>query len=93
MPGWGAALPGAAPGTGPRGPNPPKPNSIITGTGPEALAGVVSVSWMATVTCGYAELSTWPTSCLVTTGTVPLVPLVVPVTSQFTLGVSLGTRP
>ena len=38
---------------------------MITGTGPFASAGVVSVSWMSTVIGGYAELSTWPTSFFV----------------------------
>ncbi len=68
----------------------PKPNSIITGTGPVAFAGVVSVSWMSTVTCGYEELSTWPTSFLVTTGTSPTTSSARPVTSHRTLGVRGG---
>src|SRR5262249_10991598 len=72
---------------------PPTPNSITTGTGPFALSGAVSDSWTSTVTCGYDELSTRPTSCLVTTGTSPIVRLLVPVTSHFTFGTSLGTRP
>src|ERR1019366_5673411 len=101
-----AGAPGAAPGaptaprpagSGPRAPPkpPPKPppNSMITGTGPAALAGVVNANWMSTVICGYAELSTWPTSCLAITGTSPTVSLVDLVTSHFTLGTTLGTRP
>src|ERR1022692_1934470 len=71
----------------------PKPNSMITGTGPLALAGVVNVNSMLTVIAGYAELSTWPTIFLVTTGTSPFFSCVVPLTSQTTLGVTLGTRP
>ena len=66
---------------------------MITGTGPLALAGVVSVSWMSTVICGYDELSTWPTSFFVTTATSPTFCFFVSVTSHFTFGVSLGTRP
>ena len=31
---------------------------MMTGTGPLAAAGVVSVSWISTVTAGYDELST-----------------------------------
>ena len=60
---------------------------MITGTGPRALAGVVSVSWMSTVTSGYDELSTCPTSCFVTIGTPPTVSVAVAVTSHFTAGV------
>ena len=43
----------AAPAPGPpgRGPN-TKPNSIITGTGPVALAGTVSVKGMSTLIRG-----------------------------------------
>ena len=70
-----------------------KPNSIITGTGPVALAGVVSVNWMSTLIAGYALLSTCPTSCFVTAGTSPTVSLVVFVTSHVTFGASFGTRP
>ena len=76
-----------------KAPNPPAPNCIITGTGPVALAGVDSETAMFTLICGYDELSTWPTSCLVIIGTPPLAPRVVLVTSQVTLGVSLGVRP
>src|SRR5712692_4180459 len=75
------------------GPPPPKPNSIITGTGPLASAGVVNVSCISTVISGYDELSTWPTSFFVTTAVSPTLSLFVSVTSHFTLGVSLGTRP
>jgi hypothetical protein len=57
------------------------------------LAGTFNVAWMFTVTSGYAELSTWPTSVLVTMGTSPFIPLTVLVTSQVTLGVSFGVRP
>src|ERR1700691_5895768 len=70
-----------------------KLNSMITGTGPLALAGVVSVRSMLTAIAGYAELSTWPASFLTTTGTSPFFSLVAAVTSQVTLGVTLGTRP
>ena len=66
---------------------------MITGTGPRALAGVASVSWMSTVTSGYEELSTWPTSCLVIIGTPPTVSVLVAVTSHFTGGVAAGARP
>src|SRR5262249_28616081 len=77
----------AAPGPPGRGPKPPKPKSIITGTGPVASAGVVSVNWMSTVISGYDELSTCPTSRLVMTGLSPTLSLVVAVTSHFTPGV------
>src|SRR6266550_4934181 len=53
-------------------PNPPKPNSIITGTGAVALAGVVNVNWMSALISGHKELSTRPTSCFVMMGTSPL---------------------
>ncbi len=66
---------------------------MMTGTGPLASAGVVSVSWTSTVICGYDELSTWPTSFLVTTATSPTLSFLVSVTSHLTLGVSFGTRP
>ncbi len=79
------------PGRGPK--KLPKPNSIITGTGPFASAGVVTVSWMSTLISGHRELSTWPTSFRVTTGTSPTFSRVVSVTSQVTLGTSFGTRP
>src|ERR1700676_296609 len=84
---------GGPPRPPPRPPNPVKPNSMITGTGPVALAGVVSVNWMSTVICGYEELSTCPTSFFVITGTSPFVSLLVSVTSHFTAGVCLGTLP
>src|SRR5438445_13795078 len=75
-------------------PNPPmNPNCIITGTGPVAFAGDVRDTWMFTVISGYDELSTLPASCFVMTGTSPLFVLVVLVTSHFTAGVFLGTRP
>src|SRR5271157_1467917 len=80
-------------GTGPRPGPRTKPNSMITGTGPGALAGVVKVNWISAVICGYDELSTWPTSFLAITGTSPLFSLVALTTSQFTLGVTLGARP
>ena len=67
-----------------RGPNPPNPNSIITGTGPSASAGVVRVSWMFTVICGHLALSTRPTSRFVMTGMSPTFSSVVLVTSHFT---------
>src|SRR5271170_1231832 len=70
-----------------------KASSIMTGTGPVALAGVVSVSWISTVISGYDELSTWPTSFFVMTGMSPLVSRVVLITSQRTLGVFAGMRP
>src|SRR5271165_415584 len=80
-------------GRAPKPPNPAKPNCIITGTGPGALTGVLKVTWMLTEMSGSDELSTWPASCLVITGTSPFVSFFVLVTSQFTFGVSLGTRP
>jgi len=43
----------------------------VTGTGPEASAGVVKVSRMSALIAGYAGLSICPTSYLVTTGTTP----------------------
>src|ERR1019366_6932627 len=97
----GTGAPGAPPapaGSGPRapprpGPKPPKPNSMMTGTAPVAPAGVVNANPISTVICGYAELSTWPTSCLTITGTSPTVSLLVLVTSHVTLGTTLGTRP
>src|SRR5450759_2747188 len=85
----GGSGPRAAPRPGPK----PPPNSSITGTGPAALAGVVNANWMSTVICGYAELSTWPTSVLEITATSPTVSLLVLVTSHVTFGTTLGTRP
>ena len=70
-----------------------KPNSIMTGTGPVAFAGVVSVISISTVIAGYFELSTWPTSFFVVTGTPPTVSGAVLVTSHFTGGTSFGTLP
>src|ERR1039457_1681750 len=96
-PGGGAVgAPGAAPGApGPRPPPRPKPppNTIITGTGPVTLAGVVKVNPIFTAIIGYEELSTVPTSCLVMTGISPTVALVVLATSHFTPGTFWGTRP
>ena len=66
---------------------------MITGTGPAAASGVVRVNWMSTVTSGYEELSTRPTSSFATTGTSPTFSFRVSFTSHLTLGVSFGTRP
>src|SRR5215471_18750515 len=92
--GLGAAPPGPAPPPR-RPPKPPPnpPNSITMGTGPVALAGTVKLAWMFTEICGYALLSTCPTKVLVTVGMPPLLPSVVAVTSQFTLGVFDGILP
>src|SRR5688572_28917412 len=81
-PAAGAAAPRARPVNG-------KFSCMMTGTGPAASAGVVSVSWISTVTAGYDELSTWPTSVFV----VVRASLTVLVTSQRTRGVSFGVRP
>ena len=70
-----------------------KLSSIITGTGPAALAGVVSVRSMFTEICGYDELSTCPASLLVMMGTSPFISRVVLTISQFTFGVLRGIRP
>src|SRR5215472_14197614 len=35
----------------------PPPNTVMTGMGPFALAGVLRESWMSTVMAGYDELS------------------------------------
>src|SRR5205809_307480 len=89
-----AFLGAAGPLAPPRAPPKPKPpNSMITGTGRVALAGVVNINWMSTTTCGYEELSTWPTTCFVMTGTSPFTSLDVLITSHFTLGVTFGIRP
>src|SRR5579883_3370277 len=72
---------------------PPNPNSIITGTGPFASAGVVSVSWISTLIAGYDELSTCPANCFVIAAKSPLLVLDVLVTSQRTDGTFPGTRP
>src|SRR5438270_8259466 len=69
------------------------PNSMMTGTGPGALAGVVNVSWISTLTRGYDELSTRPMSFLVIAGTSPTVSCATFASSQFTFGVLLGARP
>jgi hypothetical protein len=65
---------------------------MITGTPPAAFAGVLSVAWISTLIAGYAELSTLPRSCLVTTGISPMVLLAVLTTDHATLGV-FGVRP
>jgi len=65
---------------------------MITGTDPVAFAGVFNVACISTVMAGYDELSTLPSSCLVTVGISPLVPLVELTTDQVTLGV-FGVRP
>jgi len=57
------------------------------------LAGVVTVSSMFTLIARYEELSTRPISFFVITGTPALSPMVMPVSSQRTLGVCAGTRP
>src|ERR1700733_13159930 len=64
-----------------------KLSSIMTGTGAVALAGGVRISSILTETAGQFELSTWPMSFFVMTGTSPLVSLVVLTSSQFTFGV------
>jgi hypothetical protein len=69
------------------------PNSIITGDGPAAFAGVVRAISMSTESAGYAALSTWPTNDLVTTATPPTASRATPFTSHFTGGTSFGTRP
>src|SRR4029077_13341676 len=56
------------------------PNTMITGTGAFALAGVLRDSCILTEISGYTELSTWPTSVLVTIGTSPTCSLAVLVT-------------
>ena len=91
----GAAAPDrrGAPDRPGHGPVRTPPNCMITGTGPFAFAGVVSVTWMSTVTCGYAELSTCPTSSFVMIGTSPFMPCVVLITSHVTFGVTFGVRP
>src|SRR5262249_30048843 len=63
-------------GLKPKGPK-LKPNSIISGTEPLALAGTVMVNWMSTLMAGYEELSTWPKSSFVTTAKSTLFVLVV----------------
>ena len=71
--------------------SPPPPNT--TGTGPFALAGTVSDAMMFTVSSGYDELSTCPTSFFVMTGMPAIVSVVVDATVQVTFGVTLGRRP
>jgi hypothetical protein len=66
---------------------------MITGTGPFAFAGVLRLNWMSTVTWGYDELSTCPTSSFVMIGTSPFIPFVVLLTSHVTFGVFFGRRP
>ena len=70
-----------------------QPNSIFTGTGPLALAGVLRVGSMSTVTEGYAEWSTCPANFFVMIGTSSFAYFVVQRTSQFSLGAFMGTRP
>ena len=48
---------------------------------------------MSTLIAGQAELSTWPTSFLVTTGKSPTFSCVVLTTSHVTFGAFAGTRP
>jgi hypothetical protein len=84
---------GTAPAAAPRPPNPAVPNDRITGTGPVAFAGVLTDARMLTVSVGYDELSTLPTSCFVMMGTSPFISRVVLNTSHVTLGVCLGVRP
>ena len=69
------------------------PNSMITGTGPLALAGVLRVRSISTLISGSMELSTWPLSCFVITATSPFFSWVVLTTSQVTLVRFAGTRP
>ena len=90
----GARTDSAAPRRQRAGGNPPPPNWMITGTGPVALAGVVKVAWMLTLIAGYAELSTLPSSCLVTIGDIAI-RAVQPcsTTVQVTFGAFFGVRP
>ncbi len=74
-------------------PKPPAANDKTTGTGPNALAGVLSDARMLTVKVGYEELSTRPMSFLVITGMSPFISRVVLNTSHVTLGVTFGVRP
>ena len=63
--GLGVGVGGPPAGAARRGP--PLPSIVtMTGTGPAASAGRVSVRWMAGVASGYAELSMCPTIVLVT---------------------------
>src|SRR5262245_18021372 len=77
----------------PRPKNPPQVNWIITGTGPPASAGVLSVTGISTFTLGYEALSTWPTSFLVMIGYLSFISRVVLTISQVTFGVFAGMRP
>ena len=54
---------------------------------------VTSVMSMSTLMTGYDELSTWPTTCLSTTGRVPASPRAVFVTVHATAGTCAGMRP
>src|ERR1017187_6174279 len=92
LPGAGVNVPGSG-GVCPNPGNPRPPNIIITGTGPVACAGVTRIIWTSTLIKGSSELSTWPTSCLPTTGWEPTVASTVFVTVHVTFGTSLGTRP
>src|SRR6185437_10815828 len=69
------------------------PNSMITGTGPAALAGVVRFNSISRLISGSSELSTCPIRCFVITGAPPTVSFDVLVTSHVTFGVFFGTRP
>src|SRR5690348_15619395 len=77
----------------PRPPKPPNPNWTMIGTLPTAYLGTVKLAWISTVIFGKALLSTWPTSVRVTVATPPFSPSSVLVTSHFTGGTFLGTRP
>ena len=66
---------------------------MMTGTGPAALAGVVSVISMSTLIDGNAELSTRPTSDVVVTGRPPTFSAAVDATRHSTFGTVFGTRP
>jgi hypothetical protein len=68
LPAFFAGVP--AGGGGNRNPGGNKnPNSMITGTAPFALAGVVNVRSMLTVIARYDELSTCPINFFVMAGT------------------------
>jgi hypothetical protein len=66
---------------------------IITGTGVVTSAGVTSVNCTSTAIDGQAELSTWPTNCLPTTGKLPIVPRALSATVHVTFGTFGGIRP
>src|SRR5262249_60030175 len=78
------------PGGGPN-PRPPKPNSMMTGTDPLALAGVVSVNWISTLIGGDDAVSTWPARFFVSTGTSPTACVSVAAPSPFPFGGAFGT--